>query len=79
MDLDDFNELMNSNLLAEEANTLAGLVYSRIGHVPNEGEQLVVDGLRLTVEQVFRRRIRKIRVQRVISRQEENQEENNVQ
>jgi CBS domain containing-hemolysin-like protein len=79
MDLDDFNELMNSNLPVEEADTLAGLVYSRIGHIPNEGEQLVVDGLRLIVEQVFRRRIRKIRVQRVISRYEENQEENNVQ
>jgi CBS domain containing-hemolysin-like protein len=61
--LDDFNEITNSHIPKEEADTLAGLIYSRFGRVPTSGETLQVDNLQLTVEQVSGRRIRKVRVQ----------------
>jgi len=63
--LDDFNEIMLSNLPSEEADTIGGFIYSRLGRVPGVGEIVEEDGLVITVEQVSGRRIRKVRAQRV--------------
>lgn len=63
IDLDDFNEIVACSLPKEEADTLGGYIYSRLGHVPSPGEAVEVENLRLTVEQVSGRRIRKVRVQ----------------
>ena len=60
--LDDFNEITASNLSKDEADTLAGFMYSRLGRVPSSGESLQVDNLMLKAEQVIGRRIRKVRV-----------------
>jgi CBS domain containing-hemolysin-like protein len=61
IDLDDFNHVMDSNLPAEEADTLSGFIYGRLGHVPVTGESVAVDNLHLSVEQVSNRRIRLVR------------------
>lgn len=61
IDLDDFNEIMGSDLPADEADTLGGFIYSRIGRVPDAGEIVRQDNLVLTIEQVTGRRIRKVR------------------
>lgn len=61
IDLDDFNQVMNANLPKDDADTLGGFIYSRIGRVPVGGEQIEVDDLVLTVEQVSGRRIRRVR------------------
>lgn len=66
VDLDDFNELMGTNLLKDEADTIGGFMYNRIGRVPESGESLQVDDMELIVEQVSGRRIRKIRARRII-------------
>lgn len=58
--LDDFNEIMNSNLNSEEADTLGGYIYARLGRVPTLGETVREEDLLLTVEQVSARRIRKV-------------------
>lgn len=65
MDLDDFNDLLDVELPVEDADTLGGFIYSRIGRVPTGGESVEADGLVLTVEQVSKRRIRKVRVKRI--------------
>ena len=65
VDLDDFNEILGCELPKDEADTLGGLIYSRIGRVPNGGESIQIDGLQLTVELVTGRRIRKVRAQRL--------------
>jgi putative hemolysin len=67
VDLGDFNELMGTNLLKDEAETIGGFMYNRIGRVPESGESIQVDDLELTAEQVSGRRIRKIRARRVTS------------
>ena len=75
VDLDDFNEVVGSHLTKDEADTLGGLVYSRLGRVPASGEWVQVEDLLLTVEQVSGRRIRKVRVKRVAPSQfDDNQE-----
>jgi putative hemolysin len=78
MDLDDFNELMHANLPVDEADTLGGFIYSRIGRVPSGGESITVDDLRLTVEQVSKRRIRKVRAQRILPAADEEVEQDHV-
>jgi putative hemolysin len=65
IDLDDFNEVMDSNIPKVESDTLAGYLYDHFGRVPHDGESLQTDGLLLTVEQVIGRRIRRVRAQRV--------------
>lgn len=64
IDLDDFNDIMGTELPNSEADTLGGLIYSRIGRVPTAGDHVEIDGLQLTVEQVSGQRIRKVRAQK---------------
>jgi len=60
IDLDDFNEIMGSDLPSDEADTLGGYIYSQLGRVPIVGETVKADNLLLTVEQVSARRIGKV-------------------
>ena len=74
VELDDFNEVLGSHLTKDEADTLGGLIFSRMGRVPASGEWVQVEDLLLTVEQVSGRRIRKVRVKRVLPSQFDDQE-----
>jgi CBS domain containing-hemolysin-like protein len=74
VDLDDINEVMGSQLTKDEADTLGGLIFSRLGRVPASGEWVQIDDLLLTVEQVSGRRIRTVRVKRVAPSQFDDQE-----
>lgn len=65
IDLDDFNELLGVSLSTEEADTLGGYIYSRVGRVPRAGESLEEGEVHLTVEQITGRRIRRVRARRV--------------
>jgi putative hemolysin len=78
VDLDDFNEIMGSYLPPEEADTIGGYIYNRVGRVPSNGESLQIDNLRLVVEQVSGRRIRKVRAYWAQEGQEEEKEESDV-
>jgi CBS domain containing-hemolysin-like protein len=61
VDLDDFNEVMGSNLAKDDADTLGGYIYSHLGRVPQTGDEVRAGTLLLAVEQVLARRIRKVR------------------
>lgn len=61
IDMDDFNEIMGSDLPTDEADTLGGYIYSVLGRVPTTGDIVRKDDLLLTVENVLARRIRKVR------------------
>src|SRR6187200_1074453 len=66
-DVDDLAELFDTNLGLEdedEYDTVGGLIYHRIGGVPKPGDQVVVDGLTLTVETTDNRRVGKVLVVR---------------
>ena len=69
IDLDDVNELTGSRLSKDAGETLGGLIYSQLGRVPSAGEALEAGGLRLRVEQVVGRRIRKVHAVRLEPRQ----------
>jgi putative hemolysin len=76
VDLDDFNEILGSSLPKDEADTIGGLIYSRIGRVPVGGETVQEDNLVLTVEQVSGRRIRKVRAHRMPAESASEEEKN---
>ena len=78
VDLDDFNEIMGSYLPSDEADTIGGFIYNRIGRVPYNGERIQFNNLILTVEQVSGRRIRKVRANWVPVELEGKKEETNV-
>ena len=71
IDLDDFNEIMDSDLPNDEADTLSGFIYTKLGHVPKAGESIRNEKLLLTVETVSNRRIRKVRAQRIWRKEEQ--------
>lgn len=62
--IDDFNELLQTNLMTDLADTLGGYIYGTIGRVPTGGEFMRVEEWDLTVEQVSGRRIIKVRAHR---------------
>jgi putative hemolysin len=64
VDLTTFNEVMGSQLPSEETESLGGFIYEQVGRVPLSGENLQVGDLSLTIEQVTRRRIRKVRAKK---------------
>ena len=74
IDLDDFNEVMESDIPKVESDTLAGFLYDHFGRVPHDGELIQADGLLLTVEQVIGRRIRRVRAQRIKTDEEGDKE-----
>jgi putative hemolysin len=75
IDLDDVNELTGSQLVKDASETLSGLIYSQLGRVAAAGDVLEVGGLRLRVEQVVGRRIRKVHAVRLEPREATEAEE----
>ncbi|NPV56044.1 MAG: HlyC/CorC family transporter [Anaerolineae bacterium] len=65
VDLDDFNDVVGTKYTRDVADTLGGLIYGKVGRVPQGGEQIELDGWQLTVEKVIGRRIALVRVRPV--------------
>ncbi len=66
LNLGDVSHLLNVTLPAESGDTLGGFIYSQLGRVPANGDQLHFGDLRLEVLSVSGRRIGKVRVQHVL-------------
>ncbi|MGH3848932.1 MAG: hemolysin family protein, partial [Pseudonocardiaceae bacterium] len=68
MPIDEVNELLTDTELPEgDWDTVGGLIYSQLGHVPTEGEQVDFDGHRLIAEEVSGRRIGRVRISPSVS------------
>jgi CBS domain containing-hemolysin-like protein len=62
MSIDELNELLGGELPNDDWDTLGGLVFNTLGHVPDAGEMLEFDGWRFIAEEVEGRRVRLVRV-----------------
>jgi CBS domain containing-hemolysin-like protein len=60
--LDEVNELLHARLPEGDWDTIGGLVYDQIGHVPEEGESVVLAGWRLTAQRIQGRRIGRVSI-----------------
>jgi putative hemolysin len=63
--LDDVDKLLNADLPHEGGDTLGGLIYAELGRVPAAQDELVIDGVKLTVLSVAARRIKKVKATRL--------------
>jgi putative hemolysin len=60
--VDEVNDLLGARLPEGDWDTVGGLVYDRIGHVPVEGEWVDVPGWRLTALRIQGRRIGRVSI-----------------
>ena len=66
MEIDKINEIFETNI--PEGNdyaSLSGLLHERLQDIPQEGDKLEVDELRIIVEKVSKNRPEKVRIERV--------------
>ena len=65
MAIDEVNELLHAELPTGDWDSVGGLVFNLLGHVPTEGESVEVDGHCLVAERVQGRRIGRVRITKV--------------
>jgi CBS domain containing-hemolysin-like protein len=63
--LSELEGVLGHSFAREDVSTVGGLVLAELGRVPRSGEQMDIQGYRLTVEQVVRRRVRRVGVERI--------------
>lgn len=66
MPLDEVNDLVDASFPEGDWDTIGGLLLWQLGHVPAEGESVVVDGWELTALRVQGRRIGRVRLHAVL-------------
>ncbi|MBT9776390.1 DUF21 domain-containing protein [Clostridium sp. MCC353] len=57
MKLDDLNDLLELELESDDYDSIGGLVIGLLDHLPDEGEEVTHEGVRLVVEKVEKNRI----------------------
>ncbi len=60
--LEDFNEMVGTELESEEVDTIAGYILLLLGNFPQSGQEIEAEGLRIVVEEMDKNRIEKLRV-----------------
>jgi CBS domain containing-hemolysin-like protein len=63
--LGDLSDALGSALTHPEVSTVSGLIYSSLGRVPRPGDELTLDGFKVVVERVDRRRVTSVRFERL--------------
>ena len=70
-DLDDLNENLHTDLSTDEVDTLGGLLFSVLGHMPAEGESVRIGDFLFTIRKVEQRRILWVHVRRLPAESEQ--------
>jgi CBS domain containing-hemolysin-like protein len=63
--LSELEGVLGHRFAREDVSTVGGLMLAEFGRVPRTGESLDLQGYRLSVDQVVRRRVRRVGVQRI--------------
>ena len=63
--LDDLSAALGHRFEREDVATVGGLIFQTLGRVPRAGEGLTLDGFRIVVERVTRRRIERVYFERL--------------
>lgn len=65
LNLHDANELFNTDWESENVDTIGGFVYDELGRIPAPGDELIVDGVRISVLTLIGNRLKKLLLARV--------------
>lgn len=60
--LDEFNKFFTTEFDEEEADTVGGIVLHEFGHMPEKGEEVIIDGIKFKVQSSDTRRIQQLMV-----------------
>jgi CBS domain containing-hemolysin-like protein len=63
--LGELSDVTGHEFEHEDVSTVGGLVYELLGRVPRAGERLTIDGFRVVVERVVRRKIQRVYLERL--------------
>jgi CBS domain containing-hemolysin-like protein len=63
--LDDLSSALGHRFEGDDVATVGGLIFQKLGRVPRAGEELTLDGFRIVVERVTRRRIERVYFERL--------------
>jgi Mg2+/Co2+ transporter CorC len=58
--LDELSEALGAAFTHPDVSTVGGLIYAALGRVPRPGDELTLDGYRVVVERVERRRVTQV-------------------
>jgi CBS domain containing-hemolysin-like protein len=62
---EDFEKLFHARLDSPDIDTVGGYVYRALGRIPQAGDTVVTDHLRIEVVSILGRRLRKLRIDRI--------------
>jgi CBS domain containing-hemolysin-like protein len=62
--VDELSDLVGHNFHREGVTTVGGLVYELLGRVPESGETFTLDGFRVVIERVVKRRVERVYFER---------------
>lgn len=62
MKIDDLNERLSLKLSSENYDSIGGIIIENLDKIPNEGDSILLDNVRLTVQKLDKKRIDKINV-----------------
>jgi CBS domain containing-hemolysin-like protein len=63
--IDIMNQTLGSSIVADGFDTVGGLVFRELGKVPSPGDTVSVEGVKITVQSVIGRRIRRVKIERI--------------
>ena len=63
--VDELSDLVGHDFHREGVTTVGGLVYELLGRVPEAGEAFSIDGFRVVIERVVKRRVERVYFERV--------------
>lgn len=61
--IETLNRKLGTSIKAEGFDTVGGLILKELGRIPVNGDQIVTDGLKITVQSTVGRRIRRVRIE----------------
>ncbi|HET7586238.1 MAG TPA: hemolysin family protein [Gemmatimonadaceae bacterium] len=63
--LEDLSEALGHRFERDDVGTVGGLIYEVLGRVPRSGEEFTLEGFRVVVERVVRRRVQRVYFERI--------------
>ena len=75
INIDELNELLESDLPSDGFDTLGGFIYDHLGEVPDEGQIVQIPGIDIEILKVERQRIAQVQMKRVPIADEAQQKE----
>ena len=70
--IDKINELLNIEIPENDFETLGGFIYDLMGRVPNKNEKIEYKNVQITIEQVVKNRIKKVKIIKKFTELEKN-------